>query len=119
MSKDLTELTMSELKKLSKSVSKEIESRSSQSKKNLMKQIKKLCAEEGMELADLFDTEDPQPKKEKKAAKPKQAKKSLEPVYFNQANPEKNWSGRGRKPEWVATWIENGGNLEDLKKRPW
>lgn len=35
--------------------------------------------------------------------------------YANPTNSEEVWSGRGRKPQWVADYLSNGGKLEDLR----
>lgn len=35
-------------------------------------------------------------------------------AYRHPNNPDCVWSGRGRKPAWVVTWIEQGGALADL-----
>lgn len=37
-----------------------------------------------------------------------------EPKYRNSVDASKTWSGKGRKPEWVITYLANGGKLEDL-----
>lgn len=36
------------------------------------------------------------------------------PKYRNSVDPKLTWSGKGRKPEWVVTYLGNGGALEDL-----
>lgn len=35
--------------------------------------------------------------------------------YTNPSDPAQTWTGRGRKPQWVAEHLQNGGNLEDLR----
>ncbi len=37
------------------------------------------------------------------------------PVAYRDADTGATWSGRGRKPTWVAMHLENGGTLEDIK----
>ena len=37
-----------------------------------------------------------------------------EAKYRNSLDPSITWSGQGRKPGWVNTYLENGGKLEDL-----
>lgn len=34
--------------------------------------------------------------------------------YFNPDNPKQTWSGRGRKPAWFVSAIENGSSIADL-----
>lgn len=36
------------------------------------------------------------------------------PKYRNSVDPSLTWTGKGRKPEWVVTYVENKGALEDL-----
>jgi len=38
----------------------------------------------------------------------------VEQKFRNPANPEHTWSGRGRQPHWVKTWIASGATLDDL-----
>ena len=37
-----------------------------------------------------------------------------EPKYANPANASETWSGRGRKPKWVAEALSKGRTLEQL-----
>ncbi len=43
------------------------------------------------------------------------AKKPVKPKYRNPDNAEETWTGRGRKPEWVAAWIADGKELAELE----
>ena len=38
--------------------------------------------------------------------------------FRNPANPEQTWSGRGKQPHWVRTWIASGAKLDDLRVDP-
>jgi len=44
---------------------------------------------------------------------PKQG--TVKAKYRNPNDPTQQWSGRGRQPAWVKTWIESGKSLEDTK----
>ena len=48
--------------------------------------------------------------------KSKKATKSVAAKYRHPANQRLTWSGRGRQPRWVTTWISEGANrkVEDL-----
>ncbi|TYC48492.1 H-NS histone family protein [Zoogloea oleivorans] len=35
--------------------------------------------------------------------------------YQNRIDPSLTWTGKGRKPEWVITFLANGGTLEELE----
>ena len=37
------------------------------------------------------------------------------PLYAHPNNPNKTWTGKGRKPNWVEDHLKNGGQLDDLK----
>ena len=37
------------------------------------------------------------------------------PKYAHPENPELTWTGRGRKPRWLAEALDQGKSLEDMK----
>lgn len=37
------------------------------------------------------------------------------PKYFNPSKPSETWSGRGKRPRWLALALQAGHVLEDLK----
>ncbi|WP_022721922.1 H-NS family nucleoid-associated regulatory protein [Rhodopseudomonas sp. B29] len=37
------------------------------------------------------------------------------PKYFNPSVPHETWSGRGKRPRWLALALEQGRTLDDLK----
>jgi DNA-binding protein H-NS len=122
---NLSKMSLSELKKLSRNIINEIEKRTRQSKHELIKEIKKLCVSKGVAFEELLGLEKggstktrKSTKRANKTIKVNQPKKPLRPVYFHQTDPSKNWSGRGRKPLWVVAWIEQGKDIEKLKTRP-
>lgn len=34
--------------------------------------------------------------------------------YRSSVDPNVTWTGKGRRPEWVRTYTDNGGNIDDL-----
>lgn len=48
----------------------------------------------------------------------KRQRKSAAPKYRNPDNAEETWTGRGKKPGWMITWIENGRDPADLLIEP-
>lgn len=44
-------------------------------------------------------------------------KKPSKPLirYINPEDPSETWVGRGKRPDWVATHLEMGGKLSDIK----
>ncbi len=56
-----------------------------------------------------------QPQKKMRAARGTAAPKAKGiPKYRNSLDPNLTWSGKGRKPAWVVTYLGNGGTLEQL-----
>ncbi len=56
-----------------------------------------------------------QPQKKVRAARGTAAPKAKGiPKYRNSVDPKLTWSGKGRKPEWVMTFLGNGGTLEEM-----
>jgi DNA-binding protein H-NS len=39
---------------------------------------------------------------------------TVAPKYSHPEDPSQTWTGRGRKPKWVAEALESGKSLEDL-----
>lgn len=115
----MNELSLTEMKRLAQRIDREIAKRADQTKKNLLKQVQKLAATEGVDLSDLLGrTAKTVTGTRKKTVKSRKATKKGAPIYFNKLDPSKSWSGKGRKPEWVITWLGNGGMLEELKNKP-
>ncbi len=128
---DLKNFSLPELKKLSVAVQKELDRRTLQSKKALIKQVQQMAAEHGLDADEMLaevglsgregasvksGAGKAAPGRKKKA--PAVKKEKLPPVYWNPVNAQEGWSGHGRRPSWVITYLENGGELESLKKRP-
>lgn len=45
----------------------------------------------------------------------KKAKRARNIAYQNPADPKQNWTGRGRKPNWLEEALAKGKKLEDFK----
>ncbi|BAU58059.1 H-NS histone family protein [Halorhodospira halochloris] len=43
------------------------------------------------------------------------SKGKVPPKYCHPEDPDKTWTGRGRRPHWVQNWLDAGGDLEDLR----
>ncbi|NTV09307.1 MAG: H-NS histone family protein [Zoogloea sp.] len=120
---DISNLTLTELRRLQTKVETEIRRRSDTAKRDLLKQVQKLAAEHGMSLSDLISRNEPaaaaKPVVERKAsAKPGRkpgAKKAASVIkYRHPENPAIGWTGHGRKPQWVNDWLAQGKPLEEL-----
>ena len=107
MSIDLSALSVSDLLSLQKQLVLEVPRRMAIERQKVVEDLKKMAAERGFDLDELL------------GAKVKPAGKSAAgargPVAAKYRSAEgKEWSGRGRKPSWVAEHLAAGGKLEDL-----
>lgn len=104
---DLEHMPLPELRSLRAHVEAEIRRRGSATHR-LVKRVQKLAAEHGLSLAELLNSAGSE-------ADPTVSKRSGKPIkYRNPANPAQGWTGHGRKPGWVITFLENGGTLDKL-----
>lgn len=120
---DLSSYTLPELRRLQAKVESEIRRRSDVTRRNLIKRMQKMAADEGLSLDDLLEGGAPASADVKPAAKrgrrpgaktAKAAKPAPVIRYRNPANPDQGWSGRGRKPQWALDWIAQGKALDEL-----
>ncbi len=99
---ELDHLSLAELKKLAKSVEKAITSFEDRRKAEVRAEVEEVVRRHGFTLAELVDGTPP---KLRRAAAPK---------YRHPVNPALTWSGRGRKPGWIAEALAGGKALEDF-----
>jgi DNA-binding protein H-NS len=99
---DLNELSLPELKKLQKDVTRAIDTFGEREKKAALAEIEAIAKERGFSLSQLMDEVTIKPRK------------AVAPKYVNPADPEDTWSGRGRKPRWVSAALAEGKTLDDL-----
>ena len=118
---DLSTYTLPELRRLQAKVESEIRRRSDVTRRNLIKRMQKMAADEGLSLDDLLEGSTPASAEAKPAAKrggrrpgTKTAKPAPVIKYRNPTNPDQGWSGRGRKPQWALDWIAQGKSLDEL-----
>lgn len=116
---ELAKMSLTELRRLQSKVETEIRRRSDSTRRDLLKKMQKMAAEEGLSLSDLLpkgaaaeEKSVPNKRKTKTAGK----KTGAAPVkYRNPANPAIGWSGRGRKPQWVIDWLAQNKPLAELE----
>ena len=117
---DLSNYSLPELRRLAAKIENEIRRRSDTTRRNLLKRVQKMAAEEGLTLDDLFETPaaasdtKAAPKGTRRRAGAKKAKAAPVVKYRNPANPAQGWSGHGRRPQWVLDWVAQGKAMEDL-----
>ncbi len=122
--KDISALSLSELQRLRTRVEAELKRRAETSRKDLLKKVQKLASEHGMSLEELLDGEAPKAAAKpapraaastgkRRTAGPKKGS-TVAPKYRHPEDSSLTWTGRGRQPLWVGSFIENGGTLESL-----
>ncbi|TVS04656.1 MAG: H-NS histone family protein [Rhodobacteraceae bacterium] len=99
---DLNALSLTELKKLHKDVTKAIESFEERQRKAVLAELDALARERGFTIEQVV------------GVAPASTRKPVAPKYANPAAPSQTWSGRGRKPKWVVEALEAGKSLDDL-----
>ncbi|MDX9715946.1 MAG: H-NS histone family protein [Thauera sp.] len=116
---DLSSYTLPELRRLQGKIEAEIRRRSDVTRRNLLKRMQKMAADEGLSLGDLLEGATPAASDDKPARRgrrpgPKKVKAAPVIKYRNPANPDQGWSGRGRKPQWALDWLAQGKSLDEL-----
>ena len=100
---DLEALSLSELKKMQKDVSKAISSYEDRQKAEVRAKVEALARDLGYSLTELVGTETKSPRA------PAAAK------YRHPENPALTWSGRGRKPQWFVEALAAGKTASELE----
>jgi DNA-binding protein H-NS len=117
---DISSLSLGELNRLKSRVEAEISRRTDTAKRDLIKKMQKMAAEAGVSLEDLIGPSSAKPASAKsgRQAKPAQPAKKTKKVaaqYRHPADASLEWTGRGRKPLWVAKWLEENKSLDGLR----
>lgn len=100
---DLKQLDDKALKQLEKDIAAEHRRREKTRRKEAEQELKAVASKYGFSVSELVGS--------KKASDKAVARGK----YKNPENPNQTWSGRGRRPRWINEWIENGGDIEDLR----
>lgn len=118
---ELGKLSLTELRRLQSKVETEIRRRSDSARRDLLKKVQKMAAEEGLSLSDLLGSAGANEAKTPARRKAKAVTRKnggLPLKYRHPENPGIGWSGRGRKPQWVIDWLAQDKPLSDLEARP-
>ena len=116
MKTSLKTYSVADLQRLLTRVQAEIRKRSEKNKKLVLRQLQRIAKQHGFDLASLLRTK-------KRGAVGKAAKggkghkdkrRKVAPKYRHPQKRGLTWTGRGRKPRWVAEWLAGKGNLEQL-----
>jgi len=99
MAKDPTRMSLRELQELELKVKKAKLNVQQRSRTEVRQKLESMAAQAGFKLTDLFGGRGG--KGRKVAAK-----------YANPDNPSETWSGRGRKPRWLAARLKAGDRID-------
>ena len=116
---NLSDYTQSQLHQLDARITKEIGKRQAASRLDLLKRMQALAQEAGLSLDDLrLELNGARPADSTTGDAPRRVsapkKAPLPAKYRNPNNLNISWSGRGRRPAWIAAWLANGGTLDGL-----
>lgn len=99
-------LDLNDLEKAKRIIEREHKRREKESRKQAQAEMKAVAEKYGLSLNEIV------------AGQGKTASGSKGKVPAKYSHPDdsdKTWTGRGRRPHWVQNWLDEGGNLEDLK----
>lgn len=104
MTTDIENMSSKELADLIEAASGKLAQQKEAEKAAVKAELEALAQERGYTIAELFGSE-----------KTKAPRAKVAPVYRDPENPENTWTGRGRKPKWLAAALESGKSLEDFR----
>jgi len=79
--------------------------------------LTKLAKAEGYTIEELFGAAGSAPAPRAATTTPSRAGRKLgkvAPKYRNPENPKETWTGRGKQPRWLATYVARGRNLGEF-----
>lgn len=104
---DISKLSFAELRELQQQIPQEMKKREAQEKANVLNELKAVAKARGYSLEDLVG-------KDARPPKTKSATGTVKVKYRHPENSELQWTGRGRQPKWVESWLKSGGTLDKL-----
>jgi DNA-binding protein H-NS len=103
---DLSDYNLSELKGLQAEIEKEVKARQQQEVTKARQQILAIAQGLGIPVEELLANG---------GAKSKSSGKTVQAQYQNPADNAQTWTGRGRKPRWIAEGLAGGKSLDDFR----
>jgi len=100
---NLSTLNLAELRNLADKVQQEVQSRERQDLDKAREQIMAIAQEAGIPLKQLILD----------GLHPRAGKVAVQ--YRNPNNASEQWTGRGRQPLWVKSWVESGKSIDLLR----
>ncbi|WP_312437082.1 H-NS histone family protein [Janthinobacterium sp.] len=100
---NLSTLNLAELRNLADKVRQEVQNRERQDLNKAREQIMAIAQEAGIPLKQLILD----------GLHPRAGKVAVQ--YRNPNNASEQWTGRGRQPLWVRSWVESGKSIDLLR----
>lgn len=104
---DLSKLSIEELENLARDAQAEIAARKEAERERVLQQMRELAGTLGMTLEDVV-------RMEKRSGGGAGGGGGVQAKYRHPDNPALTWSGRGKRPAWVAEALASGKSLEEL-----
>ena len=98
---ELSQMDLSELKKLKQDVEKAINTYQERALSAARQELEAQAQALGFSLEEIVQA--------------KKVRTKIHPKYRNPNNSAETWTGRGRKPRWVITALQNGTDLKQLE----
>jgi len=98
---DLSKLSSEELKNLIAEAERSLRERNQRRVMELRREAEELAASLNISVAELLGLD-----------KSKRSSTKLAPKYMNPSDPSQTWTGRGKKPRWLADALERGEPIE-------
>lgn len=120
---DYTTWSVDELRKEVKVIEKTIKLKETNERKHVLSELKAVARRSGYSLEEFLALElgnsnqavaagASTAKKSKKSFTKKRAPAKIK--YRSPLNADDTWTGRGRKPKWVSSFLEHGGTLDEI-----
>lgn len=97
-------MSATELIELRRLIDQQIDRRTTDRHQEAVSKLRELADEYGLSINQLFEL-----------ARGRKSRSALPPMYRHPENHELTWTGRGRRPFWLISYIGDGGALNDLR----
>lgn len=115
MTWNLSSYSLPQLKELRARIARAIVRQEAAARAATLTRLERLAREHGLSLDEvLCEAAATTPPRTPVAKTKPSSKPALSPKYRHPSNSKLAWSGRGRKPQWVAAWLASGRTLDAL-----
>lgn len=101
-------LDMNDLDKAKRVIEREHKKRERDARKQAQAEMKAVAEKYGVSLHEIVANQG-------KSTAKNGTQNKIPPKFRHPEDDNKTWTGRGRRPHWVQDWLDEGGDLEDLR----